>query len=144
MEEQGEGGVGARAIAGIVDGDKEAVGAGVAELVDDIGEVLLVEESGGLRVTEDGFELRGMEAHVERHDDGAGKRDGVVALEEGIAIEAENADAISGGNAVGDEAGSDAAAAVGEFGIGVSVFAGDYGGLIGIEIERAEEAAKGG
>ncbi len=140
LEERGEGGVGG---VGVVDGDEEAVGNDVAKLLDDGSEVVLVEERGGLRVAEDDFELRRVQAHVERHDDGAGERYRVVALEQRGAVEAEDADAVVGTNAVGDEACGYAAAAVGELGVGVTRLSFDHADLLGVEIQRAKETAQG-
>jgi hypothetical protein len=82
-----------------------------------------------------------MQPHVERHDDGAGQRNSVITFEEGVAIEAEDADAICWTDAVGDEACGDAATAVSELGVGVASVACDHGYLVGVEIQRAEEAA---
>ncbi len=115
----------------------------MAELVDDGGEVVLVEEGSGLGMAEDDFELRGVEAHVERHDDGAGERDGVIAFEQRGAVEAEDADTVVGGYAVGDETGSDAAAAVGELGVGVTGLSFDHTDLLWVEIQRAKKTAQG-
>jgi hypothetical protein len=142
VEERGQGRV-SIVVGGVVDGDEEAVGEGVAELVDDGREVVLVEEGDGLGVAEDDFELRRVKAHVKWHDDGAGERHGVIAFEQSTAVEAEDADAVVGANAVGDQAGGDATAAVGELGVGEAGFSVDDSDFVWIEVQRAEETAQG-
>ena len=84
-----------------------------------------------------------MEANVERHDDAAGKGDGIVALEQGAAVEAEDADTVVGGNAVGDQACGDAATAVGELGVRATGFPVDHANFPGVEIQRAKETTQG-
>ncbi len=92
---------------------------------------------------EDGSQFGGLQAHVERHRDGARQRRSVIAFEKLMVVETEISDAVAGADALGEQSGGEAFATLPKLVVSEGTGAGNDAPLLSVKINRTVQAPDG-
>ena len=107
-------------------------------------EIVFKGQDAGAGVIQNGDEFGRRQAHIQRHHNGLGLHDAVVALQQLVVVEAEVGDAVAGLNTGGGERGGQAAYPLAELTVSELAGAANNAEPVTEEVHGAVQAADGG